>query len=390
MDTTPTEIDDLGQPETVGPLNPGLNGHEGPLDEAGARKLLERASGMSGMWTLAVVLVIAATSLYLLERLEPVLRPLLIAILLCYLFLPLYNRLRRRVGPVLSFLVVAISFTIGLQMVARMVYNDVVRLNQNLPHYQEREAELENRFRELSKPYTPRFQRPASDDLNVESGTSLASELSQRLVRGTASAFVSIFFESIVIAFYMIFLLQSASKLPHRIDVSFSSERARGIREVVETINKSISKYLIVKVKASLLVAIPIGLTCWAFGVTGAVTWGVLTFFGNFLPYIGPLVAVVPPIVIAMLEFHTFWPPLIFILILLTIHGVTSNVIEPAMTGRVLGLNPLVVLIGLAFWSLLWGFVGMVLAVPLTVIFKIILEHTPATRPFAILISEQE
>ena len=144
------------------------------------------------------------------------------------------------------------------------------------------------------------------------------------------------------------------------------------------------------KVKASLLVAIPIGLTCWAFGVTGAVTWGVLTFFGNFLPYIGPLVAVVPPIVIALLEFHTFWPPLIFILILLTIHGVTSNVIEPAMTGRVLGLNPLVVLIGLAFWSLLWGFVGMVLAVPLTVIFKIILEHTPATRPFAILILEQE
>ena len=91
MDTTPTEIDDFGQPETVGPLNPGLNGHEGPLDEAGARKLLERASGMSGMWTLAVVLVIAATSLYLLERLEPVLRPLFIAHPPWRSFLPLYR-----------------------------------------------------------------------------------------------------------------------------------------------------------------------------------------------------------------------------------------------------------------------------------------------------------
>ncbi len=390
MDTSPIEVNDHGTSETAEPLNPGPNCDVGPVEAAGAAGLLERASSLGGLGTLAVVLIIAATSLYLLERLEPVLRPLLIAVLLCYLFLPLYNRLRRKVGPVISFLVVAVGFTIGLQMVTRMVYNDVVRINQNLPRYQERTAELENRFRELSKPFTPRFQRPVNENGEIEPGDSLASDLSRRLVRGAASAFVSIFFESIVIAFYMIFLLQSASKLPHRIDVSFSSERARGIRDVVETINKSISEYLVVKVKASLLVAIPIGLTCWAFGVTGAVTWGVITFFGNFLPYIGPMVAVVPPIVIALLEFHDLWPPLIFILIVLTIHGVTSNVIEPAMTGKVLGLNPLVVLIGLAFWSLLWGFVGMILAVPLTVIFKIILEHTPATRPFAILISEQE
>jgi predicted PurR-regulated permease PerM len=115
-----------------------------------------------------------------------------------------------------------------------------------------------------------------------------------------------------------------------------------------------------------------------------------MTFFGNFLPYIGPLVSIVPPLAIALLESTTIWPPLAFAAILLTIHGVTSNVIEPAMTGKALDLNPLVVLIGLAFWSLLWGFVGMILAVPLTVIFKIILEHTPATRPFARLISEQD
>ena len=91
---------------------------------------------------------------------------------------------------------------------------------------------------------------------------------------------------------------------------------------------------------------------------------------------------------LAFLEFNTLWPPLAFIVVLLLIHGITSNLIEPAMTGKALGLSPLVVLIGLAFWSLLWGFVGMVLAVPLTVIFKIVLEHTPATRPLARMISE--
>lgn len=380
MEEVPPEIVDQGPPKL-----------EGDADGAptGPGAFLERASETNGLWTLAAALIITATSLYLLDRLQPVLRPLLVAILLCYLFLPLYNRIRRRVNAALAFVVIAIGFSVGLQLVARMVYNDVVRIHQNLPRYQERESEFESRLRQLSNWTAPWLKTPAGDE-EITDDVSLASEMSRRLVRGAASAFASIFLESIVIAFYMIFLLQSASKLPERIGASFPSRRARDIMEVVEAINNSISEYLVVKVKASLLVAIPIGLTCWAFGVTGATTWGVLTFFGNFLPYIGPLVAAAPPILLALLEFQTLWPPLIFIALVLTIHGVTSNLIEPAMTGKALGLSPLVVLVGLAFWSLMWGFVGMVLAVPLTVIFKIILEHTPATRPFARLMSERD
>lgn len=380
MSDIPPEIVDQGPPKLEGDGDGVPNGPAG---------FLERASETSGLWTLAAALIITATSLYLLDRLQPVLRPLLVAILLCYLFLPLYNRIRRRVNAALAFLVIAIGFSIGIQLVARMVYNDVVRINQNLPRYQEREAEFESRFRQLSKLTSPWLTTPAGEG-EINDGDSLASEMSRRLVRGAATAFASIFFESIIIAFYMIFLLQSASKLPERVVASFPSKRASDIMEVVNAINKSISEYLWVKVQASLLVAIPIGLVCWAFGVTGATTWGVLTFFGNFLPYIGPLVAATPPILLSLFEFQTLWPPLVFIALVLTIHGVTANLIEPAMTGKALGLSPLVVLVGLAFWSLMWGFVGMVLAVPLTVIFKIILEHTPATRPFATLMSERE
>lgn len=373
----PSEIVDQGPPKSE-------------RDENGPAGFLERASETSGLWTLAAALIITATSLYLLDRLQPVLRPLLVAILFCYLFLPLYNRIRKRVNAALAFLVIAIGFSLGLQMVARMVYNDVVRINQNLPRYQEREAEFEGKFRQLSKLTSPWLTTPGAGGDEIDDGDSLASEMSRRLVRGAASAFASIFFESIIIAFYMIFLLQSASKVPERVVASFPTKRAADIMEVVEAINASISEYLLVKVKASLLVAIPIGLTCWAFGVTGATTWGVLTFFGNFLPYIGPLVAATPPIILSFFEFQSLWPPLVFAALVLTIHGVTANLIEPAMTGKALGLSPLVVLVGLAFWSLMWGFVGMVLAVPLTVIFKIILEHTPATRPFANLMSERE
>ena len=357
---------------------------------ASARPLLHRAQTLVGLRTLAFVLVIVATSLYLLERLEPVLRPLLIAVLLSYLFLPMYTRLRRHMRPLFSFLIIAVGITLGLQLLARMVYRDVVLIDQNLPRFMKREAELENHLREISKSILPRLQKPRGADLTAVAGDSLSNELSQRIVRGAATAFVSVFLELFVVAFYMIFLLQSASRLPERIQSSFSPERAKGILEITRSINRAISEYLIVKVKASLLVGIPVGLACWAFGITGAVTWGMITFFGNFLPYIGALVAIIPPVALAFLEFNTLWPPLLFALVLLSIHGITANLIEPTMTGKALGLSPLIVLIGLAFWSLLWGFVGMVLAVPLTVIFKIVLEHTPATRPLARMISEDE
>ena len=138
------------------------------------------------------------------------------------------------------------------------------------------------------------------------------------------------------------------------------------------------------------IILLSTALAVWSFGITGAATWGVLAFFGNFLPYIGGLVATALPIVLAYLEFDTILHPTLFAIVLLGISGVTSNLIEPAMTGKALDLSPLVVMIGLAFWSLLWGIVGMCLAIPLTVVLKIILEHTPATRPIGRMLGESQ
>ena len=195
-----------------------------------ARPLLNRAQSLVGMRTLAFGLVIVATSLYLLERLEPVLRPLLIAILLSYLFLPAYHRLRRHVRPILSFLIIAIGITLGLQFLARLVYRDVVLIDQNVPRYMTRERSWKTTCAALGA--DPALaskvpgRRPAADP-----GDTLSDELSQRIVRGAASTFLSVFLELFVVAFYMIFLLQSASRLPERIQSSFSPERAKAILE---------------------------------------------------------------------------------------------------------------------------------------------------------------
>jgi predicted PurR-regulated permease PerM len=101
-------------------------------------------------------------------------------------------------------------------------------------------------------------------------------------------------------------------------------------------------------------------------------------------------VAVSLPIVLSFLQYaEEPWKPLLITLLLLLIQRIVDNFIEPRLAGHKLGLSPLIVLLALAFWGWLWGVVGMVLAVPLTVIAKIILENIHETRPLATLISNE-
>ncbi len=159
---------------------------------------------------------------------------------------------------------------------------------------------------------------------------------------------------------------------------------------MVHSINDAVNEYISVKVKVNLIVAVPATLLMLGFGVQGAVLWGVLTFFARFIPYLGGLVAYAVPVAVAALEFESPVRSIIFAVALLAIHFVGEYLVEPVMTGRAVGLSPLIVLLALAFWELAWGVVGMALAVPLTVIVKIALERIAATRPVARLLSADD
>jgi AI-2 transport protein TqsA len=114
-----------------------------------------------------------------------------------------------------------------------------------------------------------------------------------------------------------------------------------------------------------------------------------LTFAANFIPYLGSIVACSLPILFAFLQMEFGWRPVTAATLLVSLHVLSAYVIEPAMTGKAVDLSPLVILLALSFWWLSWGLIGMVLAVPLTVMIKIILENVAFTRPVAQLLSER-
>jgi predicted PurR-regulated permease PerM len=121
-------------------------------------------------------------------------------------------------------------------------------------------------------------------------------------------------------------------------------------------------------------------------GVDFAVTWGAVAFFLNFIPTIGSIVASIPPILLALVQFYpNFWPGLITALVLVTIQLSMGNGIAPKVMGDQLNLSPVVILLSLLFWGWLWGIVGALLSVPIASAIKIVCDNIQTLHPISVM-----
>jgi AI-2 transport protein TqsA len=335
---------------------------------------------------LAVCLVSAAASWFLLQALAGVLRPLLLAVLVSYLLLPLHRYLRQWLPSVASVAVLAVAAVGILCLLAVILHRNAVELNEELPHLVERGQAIGRRAQQFWIQRIPSWM--AIDTGAVAAKTNWEEPLSGTVHALTTSA-AAAFTGALVVGLYLLFMLLDAGQFSDRLRRAFPGARGEQILAVIARINTAATGYLWVKVQASLLLAALVTPVLWIFGVKFALLWGLLTFVANFIPYVGSLVACSLPILFAVLQFDLGWRAGVVALLLVASHVLVGYVIEPAMTGRAVGLNPLVVLIALAFWGECWGLIGVVLAVPLTVVLKIVMENLAFTRPFARLLAEE-
>jgi predicted PurR-regulated permease PerM len=122
-----------------------------------------------------------------------------------------------------------------------------------------------------------------------------------------------------------------------------------------------------------------------------AIVWGVFQFFLNFIPTLGSIAG---GVIISLFALIQFWPEpgpvIVVVVIILAVNLILSNILDPKLIGDHVGLSPLVILVSLSIWGYIWGFAGMVLAVPMTVIIKIICENIPILEPFSILLGSRK
>jgi AI-2 transport protein TqsA len=340
----------------------------------------------STLLSVAMCLVIAAMTWYLLKEFAMLLRPLLLAVFGCYVIVPIHLRLKESVpGPASIVVMVGGSVAI-LFVLALMIQSSIVELTDDLPRLTQRAEQTLQQGQDWIDEHIPWLVSHSAEDAQVEKQR--ANKI-RDIALGVANVAGDALIEAFIVGFYLLFLLLEASHFPRRVRKAFVNEQADQILDVVRNINGAIANYIRVKVKVSLLLAIPVAVVLWLFSVKFAVLWGVLTFLCNFIPYIGSIVALSVPLLFAFLDVDPIWKPVAASIGVIAIHGTMTYLVEPSLVGKGVGLSPLVILAALAFWGQCWGLIGMFLAIPLTVMLKIVLENVAFTRPFALLLADE-
>jgi predicted PurR-regulated permease PerM len=307
-----------------------------------------------------------------------ILVPFLLAVFVAVICAPLYQAMtRRRVPASLAILGILLVMLAAVLVMAGVLERTINSISGRLPQYQ---AALFAQMDTL-------WQWLEAYGVEVPDATLREYFDPQSLIRylGTvASTLGDVLVTTFIIVIVAIFILLEGSALPDKIRGAdgLSFETWTRLRQIVADVRR----YMFLKTVMSLLTGALIALWLLALGVEFPILLGVLAFALNYIPTIGSIVAAVPGILLAFIEFGLGTAALTTLAYVVINIGI-SNGIEPRYLGHGLGLSPLVVILSVLFWGWVLGPMGMLLSVPLTMTVKIALESSDDTRWLAVLMS---
>lgn len=345
--------------------------------------------GASAGTILGIVLVIA-----LLHLGRDVLIPFAIAILLSFVLAPLVTRLRHvglpRVPAVM--LIVTLAFT-GLGGLGMILGGQLMLLVDELPTYQGNVIEKIRSFqsaapeggaldraasfvRELEDQLGPESARPEVPVVQVQepqtSPLQVLASVARPLLAPIAMA-------GIVVVF-VVFMLLEREDLRNRLIRLIGSD----LRLTTEAMNEAaqrVSRYLLMQLTVNATYGIPIGVGLYLIGVPGALLWGALAIVLRFIPYVGPFIAALFPLTLAI-AVDPGWSTFLWALgLFVTVELVSNNVVEPWLYGASTGVSVVAIILAAVVWTMLWGPAGLFLSTPLT---RMSGRHRPLRSAIAI------
>jgi AI-2 transport protein TqsA len=300
-----------------------------------------------------------------------ILNPILLAAVITITVLPIPGRLKKRGLPGWLSLVLTILLVVAiLLLVIGTVFFSVTKLATELPVYMEEGT------------------AQATEDLSTTEGTTLNIQIEQvtksigPIAQGFLEAVLNVlvtFGLALVIFFFMI-SAALALPTPSRMGLDPGSSIIRRISELTEDVRK----YITVLTGINFLVGLGDVIFLMIMGIPYAPLWGMLAWFMGYIPSIGFMIALIPPVLLAYAMYGLQTAVIVAVGYIL-INGGIQNFIQPKIMGQKLSVSPLIVFIGLFIWGYLLGGIGAILAVPMTMLVIIIMENFEGTRPVAIL-----
>jgi predicted PurR-regulated permease PerM len=306
--------------------------------------------------------------------------PILLAILLKLLLQSGVRRLERIHIPraIAALVMITILFITLVTMGTALsgpAHDWVAKLPEGLPRLRERLSFISGSVESVQ-----RFLQNAESYISVTtsqvtpSAAPVSSTLSELLFAGTAS-FASGLFMTVIVLFFLLisgdlFLRRLVEVLPR-----FRDKRAAVM--ITQQIEADIAAYLKTITIMNAVVGVATGLVTWAMGLENPTLWGVLAFFLNYIPVVGPILCLVILVLAGMLRIETLWSSFMPAAGFLAIHLIEGQFITPMLVARRFTLNPVLVVVSLIFWYWMWGVPGAVLAVPVLAMAKIVCDGIP-------------
>ena len=336
----------------------------------------------------AAAVIIAALSLYLLVVGEAILIPLVLAIFITYLLVAVAHGLQRiKIGgrglpEGLALGAAALLFLLAIAVLVQLIAGNVRAVVEAAPAYQTR---LESLLSDVNTYIATTFNR--GKPLTV---TSVLDQIDLRAILARlAGVFQEVASNTFQILIYVAFLLLEVGTFDRKLTAMFPGEaRQVVLRGTLRQIGHKIERYVLIKTGVSMLIGLLTFATLSMLQVDFAPFFGLLHFVLNFVPYVGAVVGITLPTLLALLQFGTIGKVVAVATVLCINQVVVDNMLEPKLAGKTLNLSPIIIVLGLSVWGTMWGIIGMVLSVPIMVIVMIILSQFPRTRPVAVLMSE--
>ena len=315
-----------------------------------------------------------------------VILPFTMAILLAFIMYPLTKFFqKKRIPRILSILLIVIMIIAGFYIFGVVLYQTGINILSKYNVYEGRIFEIYKNiahFLELPIDETQSFW------VNIWGQQGIRTWVQQFSV-SFSKIFLGFLSSAGLVLLFMVFILLEASFFKEKLDTAYKNHAER-INRMGHDLMSQVTRYLTAKFFFSLANGILFFIAFRLIGLDFALGWSAIQFVMNFIPTLGSIVTGVGISLFALIQ---FWPnpgPIILVIAVILAVNIIGTILDPRVIGEHVGISPFVVLVSLGIWSWLWGFAGMVLAVPMTVIIRIICENIPILEPISILIGSRK
>lgn len=328
-----------------------------------------------------IILAAVVVVIYGMQMMSVLLVPFLIAAFLALITVrPMLWLQEHHVPSIVAALVIVTMIMLILAMVGTILGTSIADFTAALPAYQ---ASLDV----IIDGVFDFIVEHLNVDESIESvGDMVDPGFAMGLAAGILNSLRDVLTNTFLIIFTMIFILLEASTAKTKLEAAFgkrddSLDDARAFMQ-------NLGRYLGIKTLVSIVTGLFAGLLTWSVGLDFPLLWAMLAFLLNYVPTIGSIIAAVPAVLLALVQIGP-GAASATALGFIGINVVFGNLVEPRLMGYGVGISPLVVFVGLIAWGWIFGPVGMLLSVPLTMTLKIALQSDERTRWVAILLGSE-